>query len=137
MRKTWLSTFLFLAFTVGSYSKTIEGSKNPELIPDDMAFEVIVWNLYVSPNATENDKTFSEAYSKQLGLTDEDRIDLQKFAEKLLSTINKIEKASSMKEAKTLDKQRRDLVNMKRFEKFFLWEETERVKQYMKLEVAE
>jgi hypothetical protein len=55
---------------------TIDGAKNPELIPDEVALRMIVLAVAEPPDATEEQKARAQAKLNPIGLSEEDTIAL-------------------------------------------------------------
>lgn len=55
---------------------TIDGSKNPELIPDEVAYKMLFLVLFEPENATEAQKARQQAKINQVGLSEEDSVAL-------------------------------------------------------------
>jgi len=96
-------------------ARTIDGSKTPELISDEEAFEVFVWLAYLPDNPTVTDKGFVEAYLNELKLTDVEkesvRSTVQELGHNLIQITNEISTAS-LEKAKDLYAEREELVRM-------------------------
>ncbi|GEM_PF-2000563 len=53
-------------------TQLIDGSKNPELIPDLTAYRLVLLNVAVEANATESVRKRQKAFLKPVGLSDQD-----------------------------------------------------------------
>ena len=105
---------LLTALTVPLSATEIDGAKTPELIPDQVAFEVFVWFAFLPDNPTEDDKGFVEAYLSGLNLSPEDkeavRSTVQDLGHKLLDLASQISSATSLGEANKLQSAKQQLV---------------------------
>lgn len=52
---------------------TIDGAKNPELIPDDVAYKMLLLSLMEPADLTDAQKARQEAKLRMIGLTDDDK----------------------------------------------------------------
>jgi hypothetical protein len=113
--KVLLVALLLLTASVVPLSATeIDGAKNPELIPDQTAFEVFVWFAFLPDNPIEDDKGFVEAYLNGLSLSPDDkeavRSTVQDLGHKLLDIANQISSASSLDAANRLQSDKEQLI---------------------------
>jgi hypothetical protein len=84
----WVALFVLSMLALGTWAQTstpqhqhpnetvVEGAKNPELIPDSMAYRLWLVTVSLPPNATEKERTFQQAHLKKLQLTDADNLEL-------------------------------------------------------------
>lgn len=77
---------------------TIEGSRTS----DETAFQQLAWIVYLSPSATDNDRSFTTSFAEWYGMTTGELGQLQTLAEQLTEINNQAEKAVSAEEANAI-----------------------------------
>lgn len=106
----WPLLMALLCASVG-YAETIDGSKTPERISDEAAFQQLSWIVYLSPTATDNDRGFTAAFAEWYGMTAGELNQLQVLAEQLTEVNNRAEKALSAEEANSIAAEGKDKVS--------------------------
>ncbi len=114
MKRSLLVLLMLLVFVVPGSSKVIvDGSKTPEAISDDVAFEQLVWTLYIPENPTPDQVLFVFGFAAMNNIDTKEVQELQRIAEKLLNYNKQIEKADEF-DAKRLDTEKKQFINVSR-----------------------